>query len=336
MREARSLEVLFEDQWLAVVAKPSGLLSVGFPGFRGKTAENVLSDMKKNRAKIRVSAVHRLDRDTSGVMMFALSPEAKERIMNTWQEMVSERTYRCACARLPGAEPLADSGTIDAPLAYNRNDVAYVPRKNDAKALKEAERAVTHFRVIERGARYDLVECELETGRKNQIRAHMAHLGHPVVGDEVYGVERDAAASDSNPIGRLALHARVLAFTHPYTGDTLRFEVPEPPSFARLVEGDTSRKSTAAHHQDKKREFRARETSKNDGANSGRKAGKNRESDAGTEWEKPANGGKSPRRAAPTRRKERSVEDIAGDLRSLERKSRTRQDTGKSKFIPGR
>lgn len=229
-----TLEILFEDRWIIIVSKPAGMLSVGYPGFRGKTAQDVLEDMRRGQGKARVEAVHRLDRETSGVMMFAFGSEARERIMNDWQEIVSERTYRCVCVHRStyrGGTPLDDSGTMDAPLAYNKAHVAYVPRPDDPKALKEAERAVTRYRVIKRGERYDLVECELETGRKNQIRAHMKHLGHPIAGDPVYGARESGDSSGE----RLALHARILAFTHPYTGECMRFEVPEPPFFAKLT-----------------------------------------------------------------------------------------------------
>lgn len=238
------LEILFEDRWIIVVSKPAGMLSVGYPGFRGKTAQDLLEDLRRGQGKARVEAVHRLDRETSGVMMFAIGAETRDRIMNDWQEIVSERTYRCACAHRStyrGGKPLDDEGTVDAPLAYNKAHVAYVPRKDDEKALKEAERAVTRYKVVKRGERYDLVECELETGRKNQIRAHMKHLGHPIAGDPVYGEPSASQARGGRESGdasadRLALHARVLAFTHPYTGEFKRFEVPEPSSFARLVE----------------------------------------------------------------------------------------------------
>ncbi len=234
----KNLEIIFEDRWLLVVYKPSGLLSVGYPGFSGKTAQDLLTDMVARGGKQRVAVVHRLDRDTSGVMMFALSAEAKEAIMGDWQRLVTERTYRCVCERAPHAKPLPDSGTIDAPLAYNKYDVAFVPRKDDGEHLKKAEKAVTHYKVLTRGARYDLVECELETGRKNQIRAHMAHLGHPVAGDEIYGRAANVSETEksrSPAPERLALHARVLAFTHPFTGELQRFEVDEPAFFATLV-----------------------------------------------------------------------------------------------------
>ncbi len=241
------LEILYEDEWIAVIDKPSGLLSVGFPGNRSKTAEDLLTASWRGRGKVQAYPVHRLDRDTSGVMVFAKSPEARTRFMDGWQEIVSERTYRCVCVprtrgRLP-PKPLPDSLTVDEPIAYNAKDVGFVPRRDDAEARKGAERAVTRLRVLQRGKGLDLVECELETGRKNQIRVHLAYLGHPILGDEVYGEGagknlqgrgRNGGAPE-NGIGRLALHARVLAFTHPFTGDPMRFESAEPREFARVV-----------------------------------------------------------------------------------------------------
>ena len=237
------LEILHEDQWIVVVDKPSGMLSVGFPGFHGKTALDLLTDRYVNKGKRRITAVHRLDRDTSGVMMFACSPEAAERIMGEWQAMVSERIYRCVCARRRGAAPLPDQAVIDLPIAYNTQNVGFVPKGSERQFGKESERAVTRMRVIERGEDVDLVECDLETGRKNQIRIHLSHLGHPIIGDEVYG--KDVAGTDGG-IGRLALHARVLAFRHPFTDSQMRFESPEPASFLAAVK---ARRSGPAGHQ---------------------------------------------------------------------------------------
>ena len=350
MKSAHSLEVLFEDQWIIVVGKPSGMLSVGFPGNRSRTAEKILEDMHRSRGKIKIGAVHRLDRDTSGVMMFACTEEARTRIMDEWQDIVSERIYRCVCSRNPAAAPLPESGTIDAPLAYNRSDVAFVPRKGDAKALKDAEKAVTHFRVLVRGLKYDLVECELETGRKNQIRAHMAHLGHPVIGDEVYNGAHpgsDRAQSES-PIGRLALHARVLAFTHPFTGTQHRFEIPEPDTFEKIVKRGS--KMSAANPSGakvpgapQKRGSTQGQSPKYPGLNESgaSRSASYKPGDADAEKKIPRRqrgkpvqtGAQEARRQGG--RKERESEDFT-DLKEVPRKSRTRQETGKSRFIPGK
>lgn len=274
MERAGKLEILFEDDWIVAVNKPSGLLSVGFPGYRGKTAEDMLKERYRSHGKVHVYAVHRLDRDTSGVMLFAKSAEARDRFMDGWQEIVSERTYRCVCRRSERAKELAETGTIDEPIAYNVKNVGFVPRKDDERARADAERAVTRFKVLQRGERTDLVECELETGRKNQIRVHMSHLGHPIMGDDVYGTPEDRAGSGkaggsgsgrsggsgnsraggtrngsgrgssrAGSLGRLALHARVIAFAHPFTGDVHRFEVSEPKEFAKAVQRDARRET---------------------------------------------------------------------------------------------
>jgi len=324
MKKTHSLEILFEDDWIVVVNKPSGMLSVGFPGYRGKTAQDILNERYRSRGKIRIAVIHRLDRDTSGIMVFAKSAESKKRFMDDWQEIVTERTYRCVCGKVHGAAPLEDSATINEPLAYNRYDVAFVPRPGDRAALKDAEKAITHYRVLARGPKYDLVECELETGRKNQIRAHMAHLGHPVAGDEVYGKELvdsstrsegDASRDhDAGPLGRLALHARVLAFTHPFTGTPHRFEEAESKDFERVVnekagrERKDSAKGTASDKGEATRIPR-------------RQRGK-----------KPVDGA---RKSTAESRREREGETVTA-LKPIPKKSRTRQDSGKSRFIPGK
>jgi 23S rRNA pseudouridine1911/1915/1917 synthase len=344
MKRDHSLEVLYEDQWIIIVNKPAGMLSVGYPGSSAKTAQDVLYEMYKSKGKVKIAVVHRLDRDTSGVMMFARTAEAKERFMNDWHEIVTERTYRCVCGRISSlgriheVSPLADAGVIDAPLAYNKYDVAYVPKTGDAKALKEAESAVTRYKVLARGKYYDLVECELETGRKNQIRAHMASLGHPVAGDEVYGKElldsgslpergrRDSPDSaKGNPVGRLALHARVLAFIHPFTHQPHRVEVDEPAAFRIAVEG--------------KRAPTAPQTGTGFGTND---LAKERKTSAGStvarEGQTPSKSrvtAKAGAPAYPKRERKENIEDLT-DLKPARRASRTRQDSGKSKFIPGK
>jgi 23S rRNA pseudouridine1911/1915/1917 synthase len=345
MKNSHSLEVIFEDQWIIVVNKPSGMLSVGFPGFHGKSAQDILSDMKKSKGKIRIAAVHRLDRDTSGVMMFACTAEAKERIMNDWQEIVSERVYRCVCERDADAALLPDSGTIDAPIAYNRADVGYVPKSSDKKALKDAESAVTHFKVIERGKDFDLVECELETGRKNQIRVHMAHIGHPVAGDEVYGSIAKRAAGMPHgkqaQTDRLALHARVLAFTHPFTHEHKRFETPEPTSFIKLV--SVKKTPTASGKEAGSNSGKAGATGKAGAKEPAAEAIKiprrqrGRQVKDGTVFGmevKPSYADRS-RSDRPAREKKENIEDLT-DLKPVPKKSRTKQIRGSSRFIPGK
>ncbi len=224
------LEILYQDDYLVVVNKPSGLLSVPFDGSHAKTAQQILEDlMRKNgsfNAKHRPLAVHRLDRDTSGVMMFALGELAQKKIMDKWHTLVSERLYR-AVAENP-ANPhayLSKSGLIDAPLAFNAHHIGYVPREDEEV---ETVPARTNYKTLVRGKTHTLFELSLDTGKKNQIRAHLASKGYPLAGDENY-------RATTNPFGRLALHARTLAFVHPFTNKALHFEVPEPAAWEQFV-----------------------------------------------------------------------------------------------------
>lgn len=230
--------VLFQDQNIAVICKSENLLSVPYPGFRGKTALGLLEENMRKRgtysAKHRPFAVHRLDKDTSGVMMFALNERAQKTIMDSWQTMVTERLYRAVAENPRGAaQKLPDEGTIDSPLAYNAYNVAYVPKgaangkggAKDGGKLKTVS-ARTNYKIIARGKQFTMFELSLDTGRKNQIRAHLASLGFPLCGDKNYRAK-------TNPFGRLALHARVLEYVNPWTKEKQRFEVPEPPDWLR-------------------------------------------------------------------------------------------------------
>ena len=255
------LDILFEDQWIIIVNKPSGMLSVPYPGSRARTAQGVLEELFRKRGTLTAQhkplTVHRLDRDTSGVMMFALTEQAQKKIMDSWHQMVSGRLYRAVAENPRGrdARPLEDSGLIDAPLAFNAHNVGFVPKEGDRpkedagrkqrggeKSLYERHLsgfgdklqfktvpARTHWQVVLRGPTHTLFELELDTGKKNQIRAHLASKGYPLAGDENF-----RAATD--PFHRLALHARTLEFTHPFTGEPMKFEVPEPEEWARYVE----------------------------------------------------------------------------------------------------
>lgn len=237
------LEILYQDDYLVVVNKPSGLLSVSFEGNHARTAQQILEDlMRKNgsfNTKHRPLAVHRLDRDTSGVMMFALGELAKQKIMDTWHTMVTERLYR-AVAENPRNphKALPDSGLIDEPLAFNAHHVGYVPREDENV---ETVPARTNFTVISRGKIHTLFELSLDTGKKNQIRAHLAHKSYPLAGDENYRAR-------TNPFGRLALHARTLDFTHPFTNKPMHFEVPEPAEWETLVASEKSSATGRTEH----------------------------------------------------------------------------------------
>ena len=218
------IRLLYHDRDIAVIEKPSGMLSVPYPGSKARTAIEVLKSMLLKEGVREVFAVHRLDRDTSGVMMFALNEKMQKTIMESWHKMVSERIYR-AVAENPRTKPLADSGIIDSPLAFNSHTMGYVPKPNENVKTVPAR---THFRVIERGRTHTLFELSLDTGKKNQIRAHLSSKGYTLAGDENYRAKTD-------PFHRLALHACTLCFVHPETGEKMRFEAKEPEEWLLFV-----------------------------------------------------------------------------------------------------
>ena len=229
------IEILYEDKDIVIINKPTGMLSVPYPGSKARTALSVLEKIYRSKGTYspnhRPYIVHRLDRDTSGVMMFALNESVQKKIMAEWHTMVTERLYH-AVAENPRdkSKQLAESGTIDEPLAQNAHHVGYVPHDEDdhAKTVK----AITHYKIIERGKTHTLFELNLETGKKNQIRAHLASKGYPLAGDENYRAKTD-------PFHRLALHARTLAFKHPVTGTLMRFESPESKEWLEyVIKGD--------------------------------------------------------------------------------------------------
>ncbi len=248
------IRILYEDSALCVIYKAEGILSVSYPGSASRTAESLLEEILRKKGtyskKHRPFAVHRLDRDTSGVMMFAMTEQAQKKIMDGWHKIVLERVYR-AVAENPSdaSRTITDSGVIEDEIAYNSQNLGFVPEKNTKSAPEKhagssasmragAEkhggsgfntvRARTEYRVLCRGRFFTLFELSLDTGRKNQIRVHLASRGYPLAGDKTYRAESD-------PFGRLSLHARTLAFVHPYTGEKMRFDVPEPENWLEFV-----------------------------------------------------------------------------------------------------
>ena len=232
------MEILYEDKHLLVVVKPAGMLTVGYPGSHGRTVIDTLTRERQRRGLVHGAykpyAVHRLDKDTSGVLLVALDPKTKDLVMDTWQTMVKKRTYRALTEnpRGPKWQPLPEDHTISLPLIKNAAHHTYAVDPSAAILTPEQKKqlmdAVTHFTVLEQSARGTLFELELETGRTNQIRAHLAYYGYPLAGDELY-------RSHINPCGRLCLHARTLEFVHPYTKELLSFEVPEPAEWAAIA-----------------------------------------------------------------------------------------------------
>lgn len=215
------LNIVYEDAYLIVVEKKPGLLSVSTERQKGRTACTILNEYLKRSAgrQSRVYVVHRLDRDTSGLMMFAKDEKTQHTLRDNWHKIVFDRRYVAVVA----GEMEKDQGIVRSWLTDRTLYVYSSPTDDGGKE------SVTHYRTIKRANSYSLVELHLETGRKNQIRVHMQDLGHPVVGDGRYGFE------DINPIGRLALHAFKLCFYHPVTGEKLQFETPYPADFKKLL-----------------------------------------------------------------------------------------------------
>ena len=213
------IAILHEDDDIIVVLKSHGLLTVATERERETTTQAYLNAYLKEKGEERIHVVHRLDRETSGVLIFAKNFEAREALKSQFAVHEVDRIY---VAIIEGAiDP--PRGTIRSNLR-ERKDL----RMESVDAHPDAKLAVTHYRTIDSNGRYSLLEIRLETGRKNQIRTHLAEAGHPVLGDRMYG-------STVNPLGRLGLHAKLLGFAHPSTGKKLVFTVPVPKSFTAAV-----------------------------------------------------------------------------------------------------
>ena len=212
------VRIVYEDRWLIVVEKQPGILSMA-GGHSSLNVKSVLDDyFKKSRQKCTAHVVHRLDRDTSGLMVYAKDMETEQILEHNWHDIVYDRRY---VAVLSG-EMEQDEGTIANWLKDNKAYVTYSsPVDNGGKY------AVTHFHVMDRTTEHSLVEFKLETGRKNQIRVHAADMGHPVCGDVKYG-------NGDDPLHRLCLHAWLLCFHHPVTGEPMEFETIVPATFRHL------------------------------------------------------------------------------------------------------
>lgn len=215
----REMRIVHEDDHLVVIDKMSGLLSMASETEKQKTAYSMLSEyVKKSDPKNKIFIVHRLDRETSGLMMFARSIKVQEALQKDWNEAIIERSY---IAVVEGSMTTT-TGTVTSWLKENKAMVMYSSQTPD-----DGLKAVTHYKVLKTNKLFSLLEVKLETGRKNQIRVHMKDLGFPVTGDKKYGAKL-------NPVGQMGLHARVLAFKHPVTGRAMRFDTPVPLKFQKL------------------------------------------------------------------------------------------------------
>jgi tRNA pseudouridine32 synthase/23S rRNA pseudouridine746 synthase/23S rRNA pseudouridine1911/1915/1917 synthase len=214
------LAIIYEDRDIIVVDKPPGLLTISTDREKSRTAYFILTDyVRKGVAKSRnrIFIVHRLDRETSGILIFAKNEAAKFRLQSQWQD--TKKKYLAVVHGRCGKR----AETITTYLAENQAHGVYTT--HDARKGKLAH---TAYKVLKQTRDFSLLEVTLLTGRKHQIRVHLTGIGHPVVGDQRYGPER-------KPRNRLALHAQSISFKHPFTGEPLTFDTKVPPYLTALV-----------------------------------------------------------------------------------------------------
>ena len=217
----RKMNLLYEDEHLLVIEKSAGLLSVATARENEETAFSILkSYVSKIHHRAELCVVHRLDRDTSGIMMFARSKEIQQKLQDNWEKAVTKRIYYAVVeGHVKNAE-----GEIVSSLKESKSLMVY-----SSKTPGDGQKAVTRYRVLKSNGRYSLLEVSLQTGRKNQIRVHLQDMGHSIVGDKKYGAA-------TNPLGRLGLHAGILEFFHPATGKRMHFETPVPAVLEKMFE----------------------------------------------------------------------------------------------------
>ena len=223
-KTALPFPILYEDEDLIVIDKPAGLLTIANEKERFRTAYRILTDYVREKNKFaRIFVVHRLDRDTSGVVLFAKNEETKRAFQEDWDQRVLRRGYRAVVEGIP--QP--PEGLVRSWLRETRTHLVYSGEKG-----KDAKEAITAYRTLVAGGGYALLEVDLETGRKNQIRVHMSDLGHPIAGDKQYGAK-------TRPLGRLCLHAHRLELIDPRSGEKRIFAAREPAAFRRLCREST-------------------------------------------------------------------------------------------------
>jgi len=214
-------DIVFEDEHMILINKPTGLLSMSTPGERENTAYFMLSNyVKKSNRQNKIFIVHRLDRDTSGLILFAKSEEIRNQLQKSWHNSMHFREYYALVSGCVSPT----QGTVESYLKENSNLQVFSAEDDEEGGLH----AITHYRTLEQTPFYTLLSVTPETGRRNQIRVHLADLGFPIVGDKRYG-------NGDSPIHRLGLHASKLSFMHPVTGRKMEFHTPIPRSFQRLM-----------------------------------------------------------------------------------------------------
>ncbi len=219
VKVALGLSVIFEDHHLIVIDKPAGLLTVGTEKEKTRTAYSLLSSyVKTQNRNNKVFIVHRLDRDTSGVLVFARNTSLRDELQQNWHGPDHVREY----AALVSGKVDQSGGTVESWLKENANLQVFSSNRRE-----DGQHAITHWKLERQNDQFSLLKVTPETGRRNQIRVHMSDIGHPIVGDRRYG-------DGANPIGRLGLHATRLAFQHPLSGEILEFKSSIPRDFINV------------------------------------------------------------------------------------------------------
>ena len=214
-----NLPIIFENDEFIVINKPSGLLSIASDKEKGSTAYRMLTDYVQQKDKHnRIYVVHRLDEDTSGVLMVAKNEKIRDLLQEKWNDLVSKRGYFA----IVEGQMKEKRGTIKSYLKKNSQNMMY-----SSKKAGDGQLAITHYKVIKEIENYSLLDVNIDSGRKNQIRVHLGDLGHHVIGDDKYG-------NPSNPIKRLGLHAYELELEHPLTHKVMKFTAPMPKEFKTL------------------------------------------------------------------------------------------------------
>ena len=214
-----NLPIIYENDEIIVINKPSGLLSIASDKEKGSTAYRMLTDYVQQKDKHnRIFVVHRLDEDTSGVLMVAKNPKIQQALQDKWNDLVSSRGYYAIVEGIMEEK----AGTVKSYLKKNSQNMMY-----SSKKVGDGQLAITHYKVIQETDKYSLLDVHIDSGRKNQIRVHMGDLGHHIIGDDKYG-------NPSNPIKRLGLHAYELILTHPMTGKVMKFTAPMPKEFLTI------------------------------------------------------------------------------------------------------
>lgn len=220
------VRVMYEDQWIVVIEKASGLLSVANDSEKDNNAFCIVRDyVRHDNPDAELFTCHRLDQYTSGILMFVKDRDLQTELRENWDFYVKERKYVCVTERVP------EKQEDEIQSLLTENDRLQVHSTNDES---EGKLAITHYRVLQSRGRYALVDIEIFTGKKNQIRVHMAELGCPIAGDIKYGAE-------TNPARRLMLHNYRFSIIHPVTGAPLRFQLPFPQVFRKLTQPDAIR-----------------------------------------------------------------------------------------------